>query len=442
MKKKILMTIILSFNIIANIIVPVYAEPEATVAEEALPAPHAEAAILTEMKTGKVLYSKNENSRMYPASITKIMTAVLTLESGQDFETVVTATPEAINPITNQHSHMGILVGENLTIENLIYGMLVHSANDAANVLAVTVGGSLDNFVQMMNDKAAELGMTGTHYANAHGFHDDSHYTTAADIALLSRYAMQNEKFREIVKTDIYTIEPTNKYKETRYLSSTNHLISKRRQAGYFYDKAIGIKTGYTDEAGYCLTAAAADGDTELLSVVLNCHSIDPDENGLYSFIDSKNLLEYGFNNFKYITIAKKGAIVADSPVYEAKGSIRVTLTPEKDISNILPSDIDMKDVKAETALDEKIAAPIKKGDVLGTISYTYKGEEIGKASIVANNDVDKDYIAAVIHTVIKTITNPFVIIILILFFWFLFSSKSKQKKRRKNRRSRMKHIS
>lgn len=441
MKKKIFMTILLSFNIIANIIVPVHAEPETTVVEETSPAPHAEAAILTEMKTGKVLFSKNENSKMYPASITKIMTAVLTLESGQDFNTVVTATAEAINPITIQHSHMGILVGENLTIENLIYGMLVHSANDAANVLAVTVGGSIDNFVQMMNDKAAELGMTNTHYANAHGFHDDNHYTTAADIALLSRYAMQNEKFREIVKTDIYTIEPTNKYHETRYLSSTNHLISKRRQANYFYNKAIGIKTGYTDEAGYCLAAAAVDGDTELLSVVLNCHNVAEGESGLYSFMDSKELLEYGFNNFKYITVAKNGSIAADSPVYEAKGNIRVTLTPEKDVSNILPTDIDTNEIKVETVLDEKIAAPIKKGDVLGTISYSYKGEEIGKASLIANNDVDKDYIVAVIHTIIKTITNPIVIILLILFFWFLFTSKSKRKKRRKNRRSRMKHV-
>lgn len=439
MKKKILMTILLSVNILTNILIPVYAEPETV--NESSPAPHAEAAILMDMNTGKVLYAKNENAKMYPASITKIMTAILTLESGIDFSEVVTATEEAIHPITNKHSHMGILVGENLTIENLIYGMMVYSANDAANVLAVRVGGSLDGFVQMMNDKASELGAVNTHYANPHGFHNDNHYTTASDIAIIARYAMQNETFREIVKTDIYTMEATNKYNETRYLSSTNHLISRRRQLKYYYDKAIGIKTGYTDESGYCLASAAVDGETELLSIVLNCHNIVEEESGLYSFIDSKSLLEYGFNNFKYITIAPAGTVVADSSVYEAKDNIRVTLTPQTDISNILPIDIDTNEIKAESIINEKIAAPISKGDVLGSITYTYKGEQIGAGPLVAVNDVEKDYIIAAIHLVIKIITHPVFIILLLIILYLRFTAKNRRKKRRKNRRSKLNHV-
>ena len=450
MKRKILMTILLSVNILASLLTPAYAEPTVsdtentasqTTVTDTSPAPHAEAAILLDMKSGKVLYSKNENEKMYPASITKIMTAILTLESGIDFSEVVTATEEAITPITNKHSHMGILVGENLTIENLIYGMMVYSANDAANVLAVRVGGSLDGFVQMMNDKAAELGATNTHFVNAHGFHDDNHYTTASDIATIAKYAMQNETFREIVKTDIYTMEATNKYNEARYLSSTNHLISRRRQVKYYYDKAIGIKTGYTDESGYCLASAAVDGETELLSVVLNCHNIVDGESGLYSFIDSKSLLEYGFNNFKYITIASNGTVLADSSVYEAKDNIRVTLTPQNDICNILPVDIDMDEVKSETVLNEKICAPIKKGDILGSVTYTYQGEQIGTSSLVAVNDVEKDYIIAAIHTVIKTITHPVFIVLLLIILYLRFTAKNRQKKRRKNRRSKLKHV-
>lgn len=439
MRGKIILTIILCFNILASTLASVYAEPET--AQTASPAPHAEAAILMDMKSGKVLYNKNENEKMYPASITKIMTAILTLESGIDFSEVITATQDAINPITNKHSHMGILVGENLTVENLIYGMLVYSANDAANVLAIRVAGSLDAFVQMMNDKAIELGATNTHFANAHGFHDDNHYTTASDIALIARYAMQNETFRQIVKTDMYTMEATNKYRETRYLSSTNHLISRRRQANYYYKKAIGIKTGYTDESGYCLAAAAVDGDTELLSVVLNCHNITEDESGLYSFIDTKSLFEYGFNNFKYITIAPSGTVVADSSVYEAKDNIRVTLTPKNDIGNILPIDIDMNEVKAESVINEEIAAPIKKGDVLGSITYTYKGEQIGTSELVAVNDVKKDYIVAAIHLVIKIITHPIFIILLLLILYLRFTAKNRRKRRRKNRRSKLKHV-
>ena len=439
MKSKFLLTLILSFYILTNIISPAYAEPETQ--SDTSPAPHAEAALLIDMKSGKVLYSKNENQKMYPASITKIMTAILTLESGIDFSEIVTASEEAISPITNKHSHMGILVGENLTIENLIYGMLVYSANDAANVLAVRVGGSLDGFVQMMNDKAIELGAINTHFANPHGFHDDNHYTTASDIATIARYAMQNEIFREIVKTDMYTMEATNKYKETRYLSSTNHLISRRRQANYYYKKAIGIKTGFTDESGYCLASAAVDGDTELLSVVLNCHNIADDESGMFSFIDTKNLFEYGFNNFKYIVVAPTGTVVADSSVYEAKKNIRVTLTPKEDIGNILPIDVDMNDVKGESVINEKIAAPIAKGDELGTIKYTYRGELIGESALIAVNDVEKDYIVAAIHLVIKILTHPIFIAFVLLILYLRFTANRRRKRRRKNRRNKLKHV-
>lgn len=441
MKNKIILSIILSANILANIMTPVFAQPT-TSEEQPSPAPHAEAALLVDMKSGKVLYNKNENKKMYPASITKIMTAILTLESGIDFGETVIATEDAISPITNKHSHMGILVGEELTIENLIYGMLVYSANDAANVLAVRIAGSLDAFVDMMNAKATELGAMNTHFANAHGFHDDNHYTTAHDISLIAQYAMKNETFREIVKTDMYTMEATNKYKETRYLSSTNHLISRRRQAGYFYNKAIGIKTGYTDESGYCLASAAVSGDTELLSVVLNCHSIsDDDIGGFYSFVDSKSLFEYGFKNFKYIVVAPKGTVVADSSVYEAKKNIRVTLTPKEDIGNILPIDVDMNEIKGESVINEKIAAPISIGDELGTIKYTYKGEFIGESALVAVNDVEKDYIVATIHLIIKILTNPIFIILVLLILYIRFRINVNRKRKRKKRRSQLKHI-
>ena len=138
--------------------------------------------------------------------------------------------------------------------------MMIYSANDAANVIATHISGTSEHFVELMNQKAHELGATNTNFTNTYGIHDDNHYTSAADLAIMARYAMQNETFREIVKTDMYTIEATNKYKETRYLSSTNHLISRRRQSNYYYKKAIGIKTGYTDESGYCLISSAAPG--------------------------------------------------------------------------------------------------------------------------------------------------------------------------------------
>ncbi len=406
-----------------------------------LPAPHAEAVYLADMKSDKVLYERNADEKLYPASTTKIMTAILVLENA-DLTQTITAQTEAISPITNQHSHMGILIGEELTVEQLLYGMLVYSANDAANVLAVHLGGSIEGFAQMMNDKAKELGANDTHFVNPHGFHDDNHYTTAHDLALMAKYAMQNEKFREIVKTDMYIIEPTNKYKEIRYLSNTNHLVSKRRQANYFYSKAIGIKTGFTDEAGSCLVAAAVDGDTELLSVVMKCKN-SSELNGAYSFSESEDLLEYGFENFKYITIAGSNDIVKDSKVYEAKNNVRVALVPQNDVSALLPVNIDIeKEIEPIFALNEDISAPILTGDVLGSVSYEYQGQIVGTANLIAANDVEKDMIKAAIHTVIKIITHPVFIIAVLIILFLYFYNKRRQRINRRKRRSQMEHVS
>ncbi len=454
MNKNLILSVILSFFILTSNISYTYAQPEQVQQtepagteqvqqEEVLddsPAPHASAALLIDLKSGKVLFNKNESEKMYPASTTKILTGILTLENA-NLEDVVIAQKDAIEPITNQHSHMGILIGEELTVEQLLYGMLVYSANDAANVLAVHIAGSIEAFAMMMNEKAAELGAKNTHFSNPHGFHSDDHYTTAEDLAAIARYAMQNEKFREIVKTNMYTMEPTNKYHETRYLSNTNHLISNKRRAEYYYKKATGIKTGFTDEAGSCLVASAQDGDTELLSVVMKCQNTTIVANGAYSFVDSKNLLEYGFDNFKYITIAANGDIVSDSGVYEAKNNIRVALTPENDISGLLPIDIKLEEVEMQPTLNENISAPINKGDILGTIQCVYKGEIIGSSNLIATNDVKKDYIIAAIHLFIKIITHPVFIVIFLLLIYLNVASKIRQDKKRKQRRSHLSYV-
>ncbi len=412
-----------------------------TLIDTSVPAPHAEAVYLTDLKSDKVLYERNSNEKLYPASTTKIMTAILVLENA-DLTQTVTAQAEAIAPITMQHSHMGILIGEELTVEQLLYGMLVYSANDAANVLAVHIGGSIEGFEQMMNDKAKELGANDTHFVNPHGFHDDNHYTTAHDLAIMAKYAMQIEKFREIVKTDMYVIQPTNKYKEVRYLSNTNHLVSRRRQSNYYYSKAIGIKTGFTDEAASCLVAAAVDGDTELLSVIMKCNN-SSGTNGAYSFSESKDLLEYGFENFKYITIANDKDIVKDSKVYEAKKNMRVALVPQYSVSALLPVDIDVKNEITPTfVLNENICAPIAVGDILGTVSYEYQGQVIGTANLIAVNDVEKDMVMASIHLVIKIITHPIFIIAVLLILILYFNIKRRQRINRRRRRIRLEHIS
>lgn len=405
--------------------------------EDTFPTPHSQAAILIDRKSGDILYEKNINQKLYPASTTKIMTAVLALEKGVLTDSV-TATREAIEPITSNHSHMGIKVGETLTLEQLLYGMLVYSANDAANVIAVHIGGSLEGFSAMMNEKALELGLSGTHYQNAHGYHDDNHYTTAKDLSTLARYAMEKEKFQEIVKTVLYRIPANDYYTEERVLSTTNHLISRYRNTKYMYKYAIGIKTGYTEESGSCLVAAATKGDMELISVILKA---DESEDGtLYTFADSARLYEYTFENYKYIKVADIDQVVSDSPVYEARNATRVALLPSQNLEKILPKTTDVNDISANITLNEKITAPIKKGDVLGSVTYTLSGKTLGTVELVAGNDVKRDYILAIIHFFVNIITSPFFYIPLLIIIWLLISSNRRRRKRRQKRRSQLKY--
>ncbi|GEM_PF-182033 len=400
------------------------------------PTVHAEAALLLDMNTGAVVYAKNEKQKMYPASTTKILTAILALEKG-NLSDIVVATEEAISPITKEHSQMGILVGEELTVEQLLYALLVSSANDAANVLAVHIGGSISGFVDMMNARARELGAMDSNFVNPHGFHDANHYTTASDLATLARYAMKNEKFREIVATKTYDMPPTNKYEKNRKLSSTNHLVSKYRNTSLFYKYATGIKTGHTDESGDCLVASATKGDINLLSVLLGCENEDNKEKA-YSFTDTTALFEHVFNNFKYHKIASTTEVVADSNVYEAKKRIRVTLGPAQNVEMLLPNDTDPNEIKAETTLNEKIAAPIKQGEVLGHIQYTLNGKTLISTDLIALNEVKRDEIIHVINSILRVLLNPFVLIPVIGIILLLIYININRRKRRKQRRSRL----
>lgn len=405
---------------------------------EAPNAAKAGAALLIDMKTGRMLYAKNPDERMYPASTTKMMTAILALESGKMEETA-TATYEALKSITLEDSHMGILVGEELTMTDLMYGMLVYSANDAANVIAIQVAGSIDAFVDMMNQKAQEMGMTNTHFMNPCGVHDDNHYTTAYDLAILARYCMANEQFREIVKTPTYHIPPTNKYALDRNLPSTNLFLSTARSSHYLYKQCTGIKTGTTDAAGHCLVASAEYNGMELLSVVLKCGDLDVAENA-YSYIISRNLFDFGFNNYQPGTLAAPGNIVSDSKVYEAKADKRVTLTVDNEVSALIPIDEDINTcIETVTELPDVIEAPITKGDILGQVSYKYNGNEIGRANLIAANDVELNKVLHIFHFIIKLVTNPLVYIPIIILIIIAFIARSR--KRRRDRRRKLQQL-
>ena len=393
------------------------------------------AAILVDYNGGGVIFEKNADEKNYPASTTKIMTAILAIEN-LDYSEVLTASETAID-IDRDGSNMGILSGETFTVEDLLYGLLVHSANDAANVLAEGVAGTISDFVIMMNEKARELGMTNTNYVNPHGYHHEDHYMSARDLATLGSYAMKNEKFRVIVSTPTYEIAPTEKYKEIRYLSSNNMLINPMKGRKYIYSPAKGIKTGHTGDAGYCLAAFAEKDGVSYVCVTMNAPI---DENDNHSFKDTINIFEYGFKNYKMQTISDAGKILATSPVKWAKGNKHAVLTTNNTVEVLLPTDFKEDELMTNIMLKEKVTAPVKTGDVLGSIEYIYNEKSIGVVDLVASEDVKRSFIKMIFGSLLDFIFSiwvmgPLFIIIIILLIIRSYNLRKRRKMRQMRRR-------
>lgn len=395
-----------------------------------------QAALLIDTDSGRLLYGKNIDVKLFPASLTKVMTAIIALEQG-NLEDIVTVPYQAISSINYlEDSNMGLLSEEQMSLDQLVSAMLIHSANDAANVIAFHISGSLEGFVEIMNNKAAELGMSNTHFENACGSHNDNHYTTARDMAALAQYAMKNEKFREIVRTPVYTIPPTNRYTlGDRIMVNTNLLLGTSRSLYQYYAPATGIKTGHTSEAGYCLISSASYSDMNLIAVTMKCDTMD-EHNDPLTYADSRNLFEFAFANYMHQQLAVSGDIVFDSKVREAKNDSRVALTVPYDLSALVPSNADSaSEIVKNTDVPNPIQAPIKKGDVIGTVTYTYKGTQIGTAELIATNDVELNYFLHVFNIIVKVITSPFffipVALILLLALYMHHIKKKKERKRR-----------
>lgn len=259
-------------------------------------------AVAMDADSSIILYNKDMNKQIYPASTTKILTAILAIEN-LDLDKIVVVSKTAIN-IPWDSSSVYLKEGELITVIDLLHCLLLNSGNDAANVLAEAVSGDISSFVKLMNIKASELGCTSTHFNNAHGYSDDKHYTTALDMAKIFRYCIQNETFLQIISTKSYVVEKTNKTNEKRYLKNTNRLILKKEDSVHarYYEYCIGGKTGYTDEAGRTLvTVAEKDGKTVIVTIfgATSSGSLD------VRYTDAINLFEYSFNNHSKRTIAK-----------------------------------------------------------------------------------------------------------------------------------------
>lgn len=409
------------------------------------PAPAATAALLVDADHNVVLYELNAHEKRYPASITKVMTALLTLEAVDRDELalddMITAPPGIHNGLSADGSTQNIKSGETMSLKDLLYCVLLPSANEACNVLAYVVAGGVDEFVALMNQRAAELGMTDTHFANTHGLHDENHYTTAWDIWLMAHEAMKNSTFREIVSTKEYVVPATN-ISEERHFYNTNALLTALKYSGYVYQPAIGIKTGSTGEAGLCLVSAAEQDGRTLYCVVLGAELAHQEDNSYkrMNFVESSRLLRWGFDNFSYRTILETSDPVAQIEV-TLSDTDHVLVRPEGTLSALLPNDLDVSEFTQTVTLDaESVEAPVTEGQVLGKITLSYDGEEYGTLDLVALNDVERSELLYRIDRVEKFFAQTWVkvaaVALILLIIVIIIACTMRGKRRRRRGRS------
>lgn len=353
------------------------------------PALDATAALLVSPDSGMVLYSKNADQKRYPASTTKIMTALLTLENVSNLDETVTSEAVDFENVTADSSNAGILLGEQVTVRDLLYALMLPSANEAAYMLARHVGGSWEQFVDMMNDRAAELGCTGTHFCNPCGLHEEDHYTTAHDLYLIAKEAMKDVTFRDIVSTVQHRMAKTNLHEEL-IIYTTNQLIFSSFQP-WSYANCLGIKTGHTSQAGNCFVGYAEYGDAKLFSVVLGCSDSSKEYPSVAaSFTDTKKLCQWGFENFTSKTLARQGEEVTYTKVKLSTDTNQLLLTAKADVVALLPKDLDVKALELVEDIPEEVKAPVKAGDPIGTATYRYNGTDYGTVELVALNDISR----------------------------------------------------
>lgn len=331
------------------------------------PSVSAKSAILIEASTGLVLYEKDADTRRPMASTTKIMTTIVALENGDLDDKVVV--PSAAVGI--EGSSIYLYTDEELTLGELLYAVMLESANDAATAVAIGIAGSVKAFADMMNKKAAELGMTNTSFANPHGLDAENHYTTARDLATLTRYAMQNPTFREIVVTRRKTI-PLHDGNSVRLLLNHNKLLK-------LYPYAIGVKTGYTKKSGRCLVSAANRDGIELIAVTLNA----PDD-----WNDHTAMLEYGFSQLERVTLAEPGTLSFALPVVGGTSPYVFVNNLEPAVA-VLPKD--HGEIKREIRLKNFYYAPVSKSQPLGKAVWHCDGKIIAECDLVASFDIPKE---------------------------------------------------
>ncbi len=343
------------------------------------PSVYAKSAVLIDASSGQILYSKKGNKQMYPASITKIMTALLTIENC-DLDDMVTFSENAVYSLDYDDANFGCQVGEQLSVRDCLYILMLASANEVATALAEHISGSVSEFANLMNERAVQAGAKNTHFSNANGLHADDHYVTSYDMAMIMRDAVSYPLFNEIINTTSYHISKNNKRTKSANAIQRHKMVWPT--SGYYYDGIVGGKTGYTDQAGNTLVTYAARGDVSLIAVVMGSDST-------HVYLDTSTLLDYGFDNFKVANISEEDTRFLDEtssfPLLSPFCDTSQTISIDPDASFLMPKNANFSDLDSTVSFE-------KSGDYFASITYSYLGHTLGGAglsyeSAVISND-------------------------------------------------------
>ncbi|TCK98000.1 D-alanyl-D-alanine carboxypeptidase (penicillin-binding protein 5/6) [Natranaerovirga hydrolytica] len=394
-----------------------YAQPSLTI--------NSSAAILYEANTGTILYEKDIHSTYYPASITKILTALLAIEN-LSIEDSITLSREASLTIPAGSSSIGIKPDETLTVDQALHGLLLNSANEVANGLAETIGGSISQFSTLMTERASELGALNSHFTNPHGLHNDDHYTTAYDMAMITKGLLEYDYFREIMSNITYQIPETNLTSEIRYLSQNHRLMNHIRDASTYREDVIAGKTGYTTRSGHTLVTVAEQEDMTLIAVVLGSTSND-------FYADTNTLLDYGFDNYQRVTIEYEEPnvtlpIITNNEADEVieVGSAFVTNRFSTDF--IVPIDFNSNALSTVIDLPEYLENDVTVGDVVGSITVTNRDTTLKGVDMTVHYvelfDITEDLNRFSLFSFKGLLLIGFVLCILYAFLNYRFNSR------------------
>jgi len=367
--------------------------------------------LLAETNTGKIIYERNADEKIYPASLTKLMTAILVVENCE-LDEIVTVSENAVISVPSGYVNANLQVGEELTVEDLLYVMLIPSANDAANALAEHVGGNIESFSTMMNSRAKELGCIGSNFTNPSGLHEEEHYTTTRDLFLISQKAISNDIIKKIVGNITYTLPSTNKYTGTKRTFTTTNYMIRESLSKYYCNYCIGGKTGYTGEAKNCVVEFANKEGINLTAIVMGQSANVKGQ----KFLDAKKMFEYVFENYESKQVSKQNEKYETIKINNGTKETRVLDVLYKDNVNILKAKDNNQEIEKSVEYTN-INAPIQKGNVVGKI--TYKHDDITyETQLIANSDVEES----------RALSNTLKLLVVALIIYIIYNLKKSKK--------------